>query len=85
VKLTEKEQKIVRLAFDKAAQPEERRAAAVKLMESLYARCVSVEDIERESVRIEYRERMQIKTVYPCSSGSRAGDDANEMPRKTVH
>ena len=64
MKLTEKEEKIARLAFDKAAQPGERRAAAVKLMESLYARGVSVEDIERESVRIEYRERVQIKTVY---------------------
>ena len=64
MKLTEKEEKIARLAFDKAAQPGERRAAAAKLMESLYARGVSVEDIERESVRIEYRERVQIKTVY---------------------
>jgi hypothetical protein len=64
VKLTEKEAKIARLAFDKAAQPGERRVAAVKLMESLYVRGVSVEDIARESVRIEYRERVQIKTVY---------------------
>ena len=64
MKLTEKEEKIARLAFDKAAQPGERRAAAMKLVESLYARGVSVEDIERESVRIEYRERVQIKTVY---------------------
>lgn len=64
MKLTEKEEKIARLAFDKAAQPGERRAAAAKLMESLYVRGVSVEDIERESVRIEYRERVQIKTVH---------------------
>jgi hypothetical protein len=64
VKLTEKEEKIARLAFDKAAQPGERRAAAAKLMESLYVRGVSVEDFERESIRIEYRERVQIKTVY---------------------
>jgi hypothetical protein len=64
VKLTEKEEKIARLTFDQAAQPGERRAAAVKLMESRYARGISVEDIERESVRIEYHERVQIKMVY---------------------
>ena len=64
MKLTEKEEKIARLAFDKAAQPAERQAAAAKLMKSLYVRGVSVEDIERESVRIEYRERVQAKVIY---------------------
>ena len=64
MKLTEKEEKIARLAFDKAAQPGERQAAAAKLIESLYIRGVSVEDIERESVRIEYRERVQLHTIY---------------------
>jgi len=64
VKLTEKEGKIARLAFDKAAQPGERQAAAAKLIESLYVRGVSVEDIERESVRIEYREPVRTKMFY---------------------
>jgi hypothetical protein len=63
VKLTEKEEKIARLAFDKAAQPGERQAAAAKLMKSLYVRGVSVEDIEREYVRIEYRERVRTKMI----------------------
>jgi hypothetical protein len=63
MKLTAKEQKVARLAFDKAAQPGERQAAAAKLIESLSLRGVSVEDIEKESVRIEYRERMQTQTV----------------------
>jgi hypothetical protein len=63
MKLTEKEEKVARLALDKAAQPGERQAAAAKLIESLYVRGVSVEDIEKESVRIEYRERVQTQTV----------------------
>lgn len=64
MKLTEKEEKIARLALDKAAQPGERQAAAAKLIESLYVRGVSVEDIEKESVPIEYRDRVQTQTVY---------------------
>ena len=40
MKLTEKEEKIARLALDKAAQPGERQAAAAKLIESLYVRGV---------------------------------------------
>jgi hypothetical protein len=56
MKLTEKEEKIARLALDKGAQTGERQAAAAKLIESLYARGVSVEDIENESVPVEYRE-----------------------------
>lgn len=64
MKLTEKEEKIARLALDKAAQPGERQAAAAKLIESLYVRGVSVEDIEKESVPIEYRDRVQTQRVY---------------------
>jgi hypothetical protein len=64
VKLTEKKEKIARLALDNAAQPGERQAAAAKLIESFCVRGVSVEDIEKESVRIEYRERAQTQTVY---------------------
>jgi hypothetical protein len=64
LKLTEKEEKIARLAFDKAAQLGERQAAAAKLMKSLYVRGVSVEDIERQSVRIEYRERARTRMIY---------------------
>jgi type IV secretory pathway TrbL component len=49
MKLTEKEQKVARLAFDKAAQPGERQAAAAKLIESLsrradYSHCGSNSD-----------------------------------------
>jgi hypothetical protein len=65
MKLTEKEEKIARLALDKGAQIGERQAAAAKLIESLYQRGVSVEDIENESVRVEYRDRVQTQTVYP--------------------
>ena len=63
MKLTEKEQKVARLALDKAAQPGERQAAAAKLIESFYVRGVRVEDIEKESVHIEYRERVPTQTV----------------------
>lgn len=52
MKLTAKEQKIARLALDKAAQPGERQAAAAKLIESLRARGVTLEDIE--GVRIPW-------------------------------
>lgn len=45
MKLTEKEQKIARLALDKGAKDGERQAAAGKLIDSLYARGVTVEDI----------------------------------------
>jgi hypothetical protein len=51
MKLTPKEKKIARLALDKAAQPGERQAAAAKLIESLYARGVTIEDIEKEGFR----------------------------------
>jgi hypothetical protein len=44
MKLTEKEEKIGRLALDKAAQPGERQAAAAKLIESFCARGVTIED-----------------------------------------
>jgi hypothetical protein len=64
LKLTEKEQKIARLALDKAAQPGERQAAAAKLIESLCARGVTIDDIENESVRVEYRDRVKTQTVY---------------------
>jgi hypothetical protein len=57
MKLTEEEQEIARLALDKGAKDGERQAAAAKLVESLYARGVSVEDIEKTSVRVEYRDR----------------------------
>jgi hypothetical protein len=49
MKLTEKEEKIARLALDKGAQDGERAAAALKLIESLHARGVSVEDIQGET------------------------------------
>jgi hypothetical protein len=62
--LTEKEEKIARLALDKAAQPGERHAAAAKLLDSLYGRGVSVENLKNESVRVEYRDRTQTQPVY---------------------
>jgi hypothetical protein len=49
MELTEKEEKIARLALDKGAQPGERQSAAAKLIESLYARGVKVEDLTNES------------------------------------
>jgi hypothetical protein len=54
MKLTEKEEKIARLALDKGAKDGERDAAAKKLIESLYARGVRVEDIQKEEVHTEY-------------------------------
>jgi hypothetical protein len=47
MQLTAKEKKIARLALDKAAQPGEREAAAIKLINSLQARGITVEDIEK--------------------------------------
>lgn len=47
MQLTAKEEKIARLALDKGAQPGERESAAIKLINSLYARGVTVEDIEK--------------------------------------
>jgi hypothetical protein len=54
MKLTEKEEKIARLALDKAAADGERAAAATKLIESLHARGVTVEDIQEAEVHTEY-------------------------------
>jgi hypothetical protein len=51
MRLTAKEEKIARLALDKGAQPGERDAAAIKLINSLHARGVTVEDIEKVIVR----------------------------------
>jgi hypothetical protein len=51
MRLTAKEEKIARLALDKGAQPGERDAAAIKLINSLQARGVTVEDIEKVIVR----------------------------------
>ena len=64
MKLTEKEEKIARLALDKAAQPGERQAAAAKLIESFCARGVTIDDIGNESVRVGYRDRVTTQTVY---------------------
>jgi len=50
MKLTIKEEKIARLALDKGAKDGERQAAAIKLIESLYARGVQVEEIEAEII-----------------------------------
>ena len=49
MKLTPKEEKITRLALDDAAQEGERAAAALKLIESLRARGVSVEDLQEDA------------------------------------
>ena len=58
MKLTEKEEKIARLALDKAAKEGEQASAANKLIESLKARGVTVEDLMKEAeIRTEY--------VYP--------------------
>ena len=71
MKLTEKEEKIARLALDKAAQPGERQAAAAKLIESFRARGVTIDDIGNESVRVEYRDRVTTQTVYRDRPASR--------------
>jgi hypothetical protein len=42
-------------------------------MESLYARGVSIEDIERESVRIEYRERVGLSLHLAALAKGSAG------------
>ena len=64
MKLTEKEQKIAWLALDKGAKDGERQVAAAKLIDSLYARGVTVEDIEKESARVEYHDHLDTETVY---------------------
>ena len=53
MKLTEKEEKIARLALDPGAKDGERASAAKKLIESLQARGVTVEDITKD--KITYR------------------------------
>jgi hypothetical protein len=60
MQLTPKEEKIARLALDKGAKDGERQAAAAKLIESLYARGVTVEDIEKVNVI----EKVVVKTAY---------------------
>ena len=50
MKLTEKEEKIARLALDPSAKDGERASAAKKLIESLMARGVSVEDIQESGM-----------------------------------
>jgi hypothetical protein len=70
MKLTEKEEKLARLALDKGAKDGERQAAAAKLIESLYKRGVTVEDIEKdgETVTIQktvYRDRPAATTPTP--------------------
>jgi hypothetical protein len=55
MKLTDRETKIARLALDKGAKNGERQAAAIKLIESLYARGVSVEELDNTPI---------IETVY---------------------
>jgi hypothetical protein len=93
MKLTEKEQKIARLALDKGAKDGERQAAAAKLIDSLCARGVTVEDIEKESVHVEYHDRMPTETAYrnrpapptaaPCRSKPRFSVVAQVLPFKT--
>ena len=46
MKLTPKEEKITRLALDAAAKDGERASASLKLIESLRARGVTVEDLQ---------------------------------------
>ena len=50
MRLTEKEEKIAALALDKGARNGERQAAAIKLIESLYARGVSATELNNEPV-----------------------------------
>jgi hypothetical protein len=54
MKLTEKEEKIARLALDPGAKEGEKAAAALKLIESLKARGITVEDIQEAEVHTEY-------------------------------
>jgi hypothetical protein len=54
--LTEKEEKIARLALDKGARDGERQAAAIKLVESMYERGVKVEDFATPPPVIQYRD-----------------------------
>jgi DNA invertase Pin-like site-specific DNA recombinase len=50
--LTPKEEKIARLVLDRAAREGERAAAAVKLIEILHKRGVTVEDIQQATTRV---------------------------------
>jgi hypothetical protein len=65
MRLTDKEQKIARLALDEAAKSGERAAAAYRLIMSWHERGVRVEDIERMTggVRVEYQTRVVEKEV----------------------
>ena len=51
MQLTDEEEKIARLASDRGARPGERVSAATELINSLQARGVTVEDIEKVIVR----------------------------------
>ncbi len=83
MKLTEKEQKIARLALDKGAKDGERQAAAAKLIDSLYARGVTVEDIEKE-VGVEYRDRLHTETVNRNSPAPPTAAPRRSKPRFSV-
>jgi hypothetical protein len=60
MKLTPQEERIARLALDKAAEPGERTLAADKLVQSLFKRGVTVEDLQKETVT----EKIVEKVVY---------------------
>jgi hypothetical protein len=62
MQLTAKEEKIARLALDKGALPGERDTAAIKLINSLHERGVTVEDIEKVIVREKV---IELKVTMP--------------------
>lgn len=70
MKLTPKEEKITRLALDRAAKDGERAAAALKLIESLRARGVTVEDLQSDAapeiVYVEPEDRRQQPAQEPA-------------------
>jgi hypothetical protein len=70
MKLTPKEEKITRLALDRAAKDGERAAAALKLIESLRARGVTVEDLQADAapeiVYVEPEDRRQQAAQEPA-------------------
>jgi hypothetical protein len=78
MQLTDKEEKIARLALDKGAQPGERESAAIKLINSLHARGITVEDIEKVVVREKV---IMLKVASPASQPTVARKVPRPAPR----
>jgi hypothetical protein len=86
MQLTAKEEKIARLALDKGAKDGERAAAAVKLIESLRKRGVTVEDLQKAATVVEPAKRPEPEPyAEPASAPAPAEPVTREEFREGVH